>query len=53
MKGILKNWKTTLTGLASIGAGVILIIKGQVEAGATSVISGLGLIFAKDNDVTV
>jgi hypothetical protein len=47
-----KNWKTSLLGLGSIITGVALFFKGnQVEA-FTAISSGLGLLFAKDHDVT-
>ena len=48
----MKNWKTTLAGAASILTGIVQIIKGDIATGATAVITGVGLIFAKDNDVT-
>lgn len=43
-----KNWKTSLAGVSAILAGVTLIIKGDIGPGATSIISGFGLLFAKD-----
>jgi len=47
-----KNWKTSLLGIGSIITGVALFFKGnQVEA-FTAISSGLGLLFAKDHDVT-
>ena len=47
-----KNWKTSLLGLGSIITGVALFFKGnQVEA-FTAISSGLGLLFAKDHDVS-
>ena len=45
---MLKNWKTTLSGVSAILAGFTLIIKGDVGTGATSIITGFGLLFAKD-----
>lgn len=46
------NWKTTLTGLIVIACGVYLIVKGTTEAGIPVVIAGVGLLCAKDSDVT-
>ena len=48
----MKNWKTTLAGAASILTGIVQIIKGDIATGATAIVTGVGLIFAKDNDVT-
>lgn len=56
----MKSWKTTLSGVltivAAIATGALLVMKGQVEAGIGAAIagitSGIGLINAKDNNVT-
>ena len=56
----MKSWKTTLTGVLTIIAGLtsggLLVMKGQVEAGIgtaiTAITAGIGLINAKDNNVT-
>lgn len=57
------NWKTTQSGLASIGAGLALIgtalkdglqildVQPLIE-GAGLIAVGCGLIFARDRDVT-
>jgi hypothetical protein len=50
MKKILKNWKTTLFGIGSIFSGVVLIVKGNIPEGVTSIMTGLGLAVAKDHD---
>ena len=42
--------KTTLTGIASILGGFVAILKGDIATGVTTVITGCGLIFAKDHD---
>ena len=47
------NWKTTLSGFSAIVGGVTLIIvKGNMMDGVTAIITGVGLIFAKDFNVT-
>ena len=43
------NQKTTWSGLALFGYGIYSFIVGNVTEGATSIIAGLGLIFAQDN----
>jgi hypothetical protein len=48
----MKNWKTTLAGAASILTGLVQVIKGDIATGATAIVTGVGLIFAKDHDVT-
>lgn len=45
-----KNWKTSLSGLAALLGGVALIVKGDIAGGVTGILSGLGLIAAKDHD---
>ena len=53
MKSIIKNWKTTLFGVSSILAGVSQYIKtGDIPGALTTILIGLGLIQAKDHDVT-
>lgn len=52
MKKKKASWKTTLLGLATIGSGVVLFIKGDVHGAIVSFTSGVGLILAKDFDVT-
>ena len=48
---MLKSWKTTLFGLGSIFSGVVMIVKGHIPEGVTSIMAGLGLTAAKDHDV--
>jgi hypothetical protein len=43
-----KNWKTTIFGISTIFGGIATIIKGDIGSGATAIISGFGLLFAKD-----
>lgn len=47
-----KNWKTTLAGLGAVLTGVATIVKGDIVAGVSAVITGVGLLGAKDYDVT-
>lgn len=44
----MKNWKTTLAGIASIITGISLIINGQLTEGVSAIVAGIGLIFATD-----
>lgn len=45
-----KNWKTSLAGLGAIVTGIATVLKGDIVGGVTSVITGVGLIGAKDYD---
>ena len=45
-----KNWKTSVFGITTILSGIATIIKGDVQTGVTLIVSGAGLIFAKDHD---
>jgi len=47
-----KNWKTSLAGLGTVITGVIAIVNGDMATGVASIVAGLGLIFAKDSNVT-
>jgi len=50
---IFRNWKTTVAGIAAILGGVkIYITTGNINEALTSLIAGMGLLFAKDHDVT-
>ena len=56
MKG---SWKTSAAGASSILGGLALVAKGISEnnfeaigSGITAVIAGIGLILARDNNVT-
>jgi len=48
MKNILTNWKTSLSGLATVLAGVVKIINHDIIGGGTLILTGLGLVHAKD-----
>lgn len=52
MKNIFKNWKTTLTGVGTIIAGVFTGLHGNWSMAVPQIIAGVGLIFAKDGNVT-
>lgn len=58
MKNFFKNWKTTSTGILTIvGAAVSIIFAPIVTpviimGAATATLTGVGLIFAKDGNVT-
>lgn len=53
MRKAFKNWKTTLFGFTSIISGVALIVKGDIAGGVTTILSGFGLVAAKDHDANV
>ena len=46
----LKNWKTTFFGISSFLSGVVMILKGNIPEGCAVILSGLGLVSAKDHD---
>lgn len=50
----MKNWKTTLAGIASIIGGISIFVNhpGQIEQAFAAVSLGIGLLFAKDHNVT-
>lgn len=49
MKGIVKNWKTTLTGIATIVIS-LLTTRGKIDGATAAAISGgIGLILARDS----
>jgi len=50
MKNIIKNWKTTGTGIVAIIGGIIQIVAKDTKGGIVSIVGGLGLIFAKDHN---
>ena len=49
----MKSWKTTLIGIAIIIAGIYVFIasKDYTQSGI-AIVAGIGLINAKDNNVT-
>jgi hypothetical protein len=48
MKNIFINWKTSLSGVATIMAGLVKIMHQDIVGGATLILTGLGLVQAKD-----
>lgn len=50
----MKNWKTTISGVASIVAGISMYVNDPltINEAIGLVVVGLGLIFAKDSNVT-
>jgi len=46
-----KNWKTSLAGLGAVITGIATIVKGDLIGGITAIITGVGLVGAKDYDV--
>ena len=45
-----RNWKTSFFGISTLISGIATIIKGDIQTGITLIITGGGLIFAKDHD---
>jgi hypothetical protein len=52
MGNIFTSYKTSLSGLLAIGFGAYLLSIGQTSEGMASISSGLGLLCARDNNVT-
>lgn len=56
MLGFLKNYKTTLAGLAAIFGAAAAIAGDPTQAGdpgiLSTILAGIGLLFAKDSNVT-
>lgn len=42
------NWKTTISGLASLLFGLASVLSGDLTSGIPAITSGVGLIFATD-----
>lgn len=51
MKHIITNWKTTLTGIATLIGGVLLVANKNTTEGVTAILAGIGQIFAKDANI--
>lgn len=53
MKNLIKNWKTTIIGISAVFVGIKTILTtGSINEAITSIMAGIGLIFAKDGDQT-
>ena len=50
MKKVLKNWKTTIAGIATIVLGVINWKNNPTES-CTAISGGIGLILAHDGNI--
>lgn len=55
----MKSWKTTSAGILAIVGGITLLVFANhpltseaIMGAVTSILSGIGLMFAKDNNVT-
>jgi len=49
---MMKNWKTTIVGVATIIGGIGLYFQGNTEGAVTAILGGIGLLLAKDHDTT-
>jgi len=49
MNDILKNWKTTISGVLVVGVGITMICIGYPQIGIPLIPVGVGLIVAKDS----
>jgi hypothetical protein len=47
-----KNWKTSLLGIGSIITGVAQFVAGKQAEAIGLIMSGIGLLFAKDHNVS-
>jgi hypothetical protein len=48
MKSILKNWKTSLSGVGLLITGIGTILAKDYTNGSAQVIAAIGLLFSKD-----
>lgn len=48
MKKFLINWKTTVSGIISIAAGIVLFTKGEQTIALSTIAAGIGHIFGSD-----
>ncbi len=54
MKNIVRNWKTTSAGIISIATGISIYVSdnSKMLEALSFILTGVGLILAKDNDQT-
>ena len=54
MKNILKNWKTTSTGIALVVTGIVTMVNSKTYVGEslTGILAGIGLILSADSSTT-
>lgn len=48
----MKSWKTTICGALLIAAGIVFIILKEFAYATMAIPAGIGLLNAKDNNVT-
>jgi len=48
MKAIIKNWKTSVSGVGLLITGIGTILHKDYSNGIAQVIAGIGLLFSKD-----
>jgi len=48
----LRSWRTTIAGLAVLAGGIYLVVIGKTVEGGIIIAAGLGLLGAKDFNVT-
>jgi hypothetical protein len=48
MKKILKNWKSSLSGVGLLITGIVSIVAKDYTNGSAQIVSGIGLLFSKD-----
>jgi hypothetical protein len=48
MKSILKNWKTSLSGVGLLITGIGSVLAKDFTNGSAQIIAGVGLLFSKD-----
>lgn len=52
MNALLVSWRTSLSGLITIGLGAYLLLNGQAVEGTGLITLGSGLLAARDNGVS-
>lgn len=45
------NWKTCVFGIAALTGGIASILKGNAVEGITAILTGFGLLAAKDHNI--
>ncbi len=48
MKSILKNWKTSVSGIGLLITGIGTLLTKDYTNGSAQIIAGIGLLFSKD-----
>ena len=48
MRSILKNWKTSVSGIGLLVTGIGTILAKDYTNGSAQIIAGIGLLFSKD-----